>query len=169
MSKRYFQTLRDTSQYKFTQNGLEKINDEPIPNRNEIYSCPFCLHQGKLNEFQLKNKNGSISTKRVQCPECQNTMLINSLIITLTPEQFANWIWNYPAPDFWKKCNFNKFRDKLYKTGISKRFWETYNQLKQDHIPNKLAPMRRPDVDIDEEYRQLKQKRKLREEQHENM
>jgi len=91
--------------------------------------CPFCLHIGKIKEFLVSTKKG-ISQYRAKCPECQNGMLIRSLLQEMTVEEYAEWVYNYVADGFWQKCKWYTWKDRLAKLGMAAAFWTKYKQLK---------------------------------------
>lgn len=127
----------DKKQAKFDKGGwLKKPAPEPIVefttvNANELVVCPFCLYKAQLKVFFISNKKG-ISQKRAQCPDCNNTMQMNSLYNDMTIEQYAEWVFGYRRSGFWQKCPFNTWKDRLYKLGWSGRFWSKYQALKAD-------------------------------------
>ncbi len=94
-----------------------------------MVSCPFCLHDDKLQAFLVSTKKG-ISQSRANCPECHNGMMMKSLTADWTPEQYASWVFAYRVDGYWKKCKFSIWKERLYKRGWSKRFWEKYKSLK---------------------------------------
>ena len=116
-----------------------KIKEEPsltadFIRLNPDVCCPFCLHLGKIRDFRVPTKHG-YSKKRAQCPECNNLMQIRSLTQAMSPEQYAQWVFDYSLSGFWQKCPFHKFADRLKRMGISYRFWAKYKQLKGEANP----------------------------------
>jgi len=91
--------------------------------------CPFCLHIGKINEFLISTKKG-YHRNLGQCPECNNKMRLSTLTAEWTPEQFAEFAYNYATSGYWQKVPFKKFNNRLYKIGWAKKFWDRYKQLK---------------------------------------
>jgi len=113
-------------------------------NMTDIVTCPFCLYFGKIKEFLVSTKKG-ISQYRAKCPECQNGMLIRSLLQEMTVEEYAEWVYNYVENGFWQKCKWYTWKDRLAKLGWAYKFWKKYRQLKgedttegyQDYIMRK--------------------------------
>jgi len=93
------------------------------------YMCPFCLHTDYLKAFMIPKKKGW-SVRMAQCPECGNKMRMKTLLAEWTPEQFAEWVYNYRLSGFWGKCPFEKFNKRLKDIGWSERFWRRYKELK---------------------------------------
>ena len=100
-----------------------------IEYKTTIYYCPFCLHYGRHEEFETKTAKGKPS-KKIRCPECQNGMLNMTLTEKMDAEKYAEWVFMYRSSGFWQKCPFKKWKDRLYKLGMSKKFWEKYKLLK---------------------------------------
>jgi hypothetical protein len=98
-------------------------------NVNMKVMCPFCLKQDKLQLFLISTKKG-ISQKMAKCPECRNGMRMESLTADMTPEQFAEWVFEYSGSGYWQKVKFHTFKDRLYKIGWARRFWDKYKELK---------------------------------------
>lgn len=119
-------------------------------NFNMMVSCPFCLHDDKLKAFLVSTKKG-ISQKKANCPECHNGMMMKSLTADWTPEEYAEWVFEYRRSGFWQKCKFSTWKDRLYKRGWSKRFWDKYRELKGsdesedyfDHLDSQQEEARR--------------------------
>lgn len=100
--------------------------------KSPIFYCPFCLSFGKLSAFEYKTPKGNVS-KGVKCPDCKNKMLRKSITNTMSAEQYAEWVFDYRKSGFWQKCNFAVWNERLYKLGLSHRFWEKYRLLKGEH------------------------------------
>ena len=139
MSERKRKTRRslrnDSNQFIFDEEGHtgRKKTRTTIMTTVELkavkYLCPFCLHSGYIHEYTHKLKSGGES-KRLHCPECDVEMRKESLTDHKTIEEYAEWVFNYSMSGFWKKCPFDKFNDRLYKLGMSYRFWKKYKELK---------------------------------------
>jgi len=133
--KRERQASADKSQSTIAPYGKQGYKLKEAPPVTQTYTidepvmCPFCLHIGKINEFLLSTKKG-FDKRLGQCPECENKMMIRSLTAEWTPEQFAEWVYNYVESGYWQKVKFDKFRERLNKIGWSYRFWTKYKQLK---------------------------------------
>lgn len=94
-----------------------------------IYSCPFCLHTGKINAYLISTKKGY--DKRLgHCPECNNNMMLKTLLTDMTPEQFADFAYGYSTQGYWQKVPFAKFNERLKLIGWQERFWNKYRELK---------------------------------------
>jgi len=95
------------------------------------YRCPFCLNPNKINAYLISTKKGY--DKRLgHCPSCNNNMMIKTLTADMTPEQFADFVFDYARQGFWQKAPFKTFNDNLYAIGWSQRFWARYKELKGD-------------------------------------
>lgn len=114
----------------FRRNSLltafcEITEDDPLINeRTRLYFCPFCLHRDFLLKFsQEKNK-------MFRCPECETDFHMDTLVYVngLSPKDFGTWVYRYPYYEYWRKCSFEKFKDRLYSLKISNEFWEAYNK-----------------------------------------
>jgi hypothetical protein len=93
------------------------------------YSCPFCLHAGKINGYLISTKKGY--DKRLgHCPECNNKMMLKTLLADMTPEQFAQFAYGYSCQGYWQKVSFAKFNERLKLIGWQERFWNKYRELK---------------------------------------
>lgn len=93
------------------------------------FMCPFCLYIGMLWRFSVKTKKG-YSDKRAKCPECGEGMLMRTLRMKVTPEEFADWCYDY-GKGFWSKVgNFKQWNERLRKIGWSWEFWAKYKALK---------------------------------------
>jgi len=97
------------------------------------YMCPFCLHQDKINAYLISTKKG-YHKGLGHCPECNNQMQIKTLVADMTPEQFANFAFEYSMQGYWSKVKFKEFNDRLYKIGWAERFWIEYKKLKGEDI-----------------------------------
>ena len=108
---------------------VQQVTEFTSANYMMMVSCPFCLHDDKLQAFLVSTKKG-ISQSKAACPECKNGMMMISLTADWTPEQYAEWVFEYRKSGFWQKCKFSIWKDRLYKRGWSKQFWEKYKALK---------------------------------------
>ena len=125
----------DKQQIKFGANS-EIIQPKPAEitqftsvNCNELVMCPFCLYQAKLSAFFISTKKG-ISQGKAQCPECKNGMLMKSLWNDMSASEYAQWVYNYSASGYWKKCPFQLWKARLKAIGWSQAFWGRYKELK---------------------------------------
>lgn len=128
----------DYSQACFTRDGrLEALRaavftEQSGMDLNKIVFCPFCLTDNKLQRFLVSTKKG-ISNSRAHCPNCDEGMLLFSLLHDWTPETYAKWVFEYSRSGFWKKVNFEAWKRRLFERGWSEAFWEIYRQLKADN------------------------------------
>jgi len=136
--KKLIRSLRkDSNQFIFNAKGQSSSKPKPHTATTTIevkavkYLCPFCLHSGYIHLYEKRLASGKVS-KRLHCPECNAEMRRESLTDHKTIEEYAEWVFNYAMSGFWKKCPFQKFNDRLYKLGMSYRFWKKYKQLKAD-------------------------------------
>ena len=103
--KREDKAYWDKHQAKFTPSGSltqKIISKAEITTITEPVSCPFCLHFGKIGEFLISTKKGYHKGLGL-CPECKNQMQLRSLTAEWTPEQYAEWCFNYRLSGFWQK------------------------------------------------------------------
>lgn len=98
------------------------------------YMCPFCLHQDRINAYLISTKKG-YHQGLGRCPECGNNMQIRTLTLEMTPEQFAEFMFEYSCQGGWQKVKFKQFNERLFVMGWSERFWTRYKQLKGDNVP----------------------------------
>jgi hypothetical protein len=97
------------------------------------YSCPFCLHSDKISNFLISGKKGY--DKRLGlCPECKNKMMIKTLTANMTPEQYAQFMYEYSRQGGWQKVQFPVWSYRLQKIGWSQRFWNEYRKLKGEAV-----------------------------------
>lgn len=136
----------DSKQRKFQVQTSRVIRHEPreMPKWAHFFvgdvMCPFCLHRAKISMFLKPTKKGFHKGLGL-CRECQQQMQLKTLASEMTPEQFAEWVVEYPAGYFWKKCHFDIFNKRLKKIGWSYRFWGRYRELK-------------PKKEVDDQYSQ---------------
>lgn len=123
-------------------------------NYNMRVMCPFCLHDDKLQAFLVSTKKG-ISQSKAACPECKNGMMMKSLTTEWTPEQYAEWVYDYRKSGFWQKVPFSKWKERLYKMGWSHRFWTKYKQLKgEDKSEDYFDHLDQAQKDAEEQWRE---------------
>ena len=60
-------------------------------------------------------------------------MLLRSLVRDWTPESYAKWVFDYSHSGFWKKINFEMWKDRLQERGWSQTFWDIYKRLKAEN------------------------------------
>jgi len=136
---REYKAWKDTNQAKFSAAGhlVQKMQTKTQTYEvASIVACPFCLHIGKIGSFLISTKKGYHKSLG-KCPECKNQMQLRSLTAEWTPEQYAEWCYDYAKSGFWQKTPFKKWSDRLYKIGWSYRFWQKYKQLKGESAKDK--------------------------------
>jgi hypothetical protein len=122
------------AQAKLTTTGELKLTDKREPAKPFVldetnqYMCPFCLHIGYQREF-LIYKDDKPVTYRVQCPECENTFLMKTLMSEWSIIEFADWVADYVHSGFWQKCDFEKFNQRLKELGWARLFWDRYRAV----------------------------------------
>lgn len=97
------------------------------------YSCPFCLHSDKIGNFLISRKKG-YDKKLGHCPECNNNMMIKTLTANMTPEQYAQFMYEYSRQGGWQKVQFKVWSFRLQKIGWAQRFWTEYRKLKGEAV-----------------------------------
>jgi len=133
-----------------------------IEMKNPVYFCPFCLFYGRIEQFEFKTPKGNIS-KRLECPDCKNMMLRRTLEQKMNAEQYAEWVFDYRLSGFWQKCNFKVWKERLYKLGLSHKFWEKYKLLKGELRTNE--PQDYDENFAQKEWTKYKQQEKQEDEQ----
>ena len=98
---------------------------------NQLIMCPFCLHTSKLSNFIISTKKG-IHQGLGQCPECKHCARWHTLTAEWTPEQYAEWVFQYSTSGFWQKTPFKTWSSRLKKIGWAYKFWKRYKQLKAE-------------------------------------
>lgn len=114
---------------KLKPSKMQMVTVVVSANYNQMVMCPFCLHAAKLQAFLVSTKKG-ISQSKAACPECKNGMMMKSLTTEWSPEEYADWVYNYRSMGFWQKVPFNLWKERLHKIGWSHRFWTRYKELK---------------------------------------
>jgi hypothetical protein len=97
--------------------------------------CPFCLYSDFISRFQTKTASGK-SSKMYKCPDCRITMRQDSLTKHMTTEEYAQWVFDYPAAAFWHKIPYSTWKERLRGFGLSRDFWNKYHQLKGESGPS---------------------------------
>jgi len=103
-----------------------------VANMEIKYACPFCLHIAQLKEYLISTKKG-IHQGLGECPECHCKMQFKSLKAEWTPEQYAEWVFEYAARGFWQKIPWATWKRRLEELGWAQRFWDKYKQLKGEN------------------------------------
>lgn len=142
MSREHRKYLREQNilydKQQITIDNLEPIKNSLKPklslNCEQTVICPFCLHKGKLLNFLVSVKRG-FHKRLGECSECKRKATFETLLTipNFTAKQFAEWIFDY-GKEFWAKCSFEKFRNRLYKNkDYAKIFWNRYHELKGEY------------------------------------
>ena len=100
-------------------------------------NCPYCLHEGRINEFLVpkgKDRIGFLK-KTVQCPNCKNIMRRNTLIQNSigSLEEYANWLFWTGKYDADHRVKWKEIMHVLSERGIGKEFWDIYRKVKADY------------------------------------
>jgi transcription elongation factor Elf1 len=123
----------DKAQTRFTDQGFifrpRLIVKHEHLDINETVNCPFCLFEAPLRKFLVSTKKG-LSVGKAKCPDCDNTMFMDTLTAERTIQEYALWCFDYAKSDFWGKVPFQKFKMRLKMLGVSQEFWDKYKQLK---------------------------------------
>jgi len=133
--KRGLKAEEDKNQAMLSTNPSMTVQLRHPPSREvkvdfaKSYACPFCLYQAEVAKFLISTGKG-FHKGLVKCPDCRNRMQFKTLIAEMTPEEFAEWCWDYVSLGFWKKVSFAKFRERLWRAGWSRRFWGRYYELR---------------------------------------
>lgn len=99
----------------------------------ELFRCPFCLYETRLYRFILRKRDGKYS-RMCKCLECNVKFHLLSLVTDMTLSQYAKWIVDYPYAEFWRRCKFDVWVERLYKIDAHKQFWESYHSEKSKVI-----------------------------------
>jgi hypothetical protein len=130
----------DKEQTLFTQEGSIKPNDFQFAEKvlairtDEKVICPFCLTPDKLHVFVIRKKTG-VDHHSAYCPYCRTLMNLKTVlsVYKMTGAQFAKWVYEYNfggRNQFFRKVNFNEWKERLKVLGLSYDFWEEYKKLK---------------------------------------
>ena len=147
---REYKARQDKLQAQLNPQSLSFIKKKPKPQEAVIttyegeYYCPFCLHKDRMEKYLISTKKG-YDRRLGLCPECKNKMMIKTLVTQMTPEQFAEFAYDYRMSGYWQKVPFSTFNKRLWELGIAERFWTRYRALKgeddtesyQDYIMRK--------------------------------
>lgn len=123
------------------------IKPKPIDFTRKV-TCPFCLTFDLLTKFLISTKKG-YNQGTGHCPSCNLNMKTKTLLSMnkLTPEQYAQYIVDYPPGSFFNKqkdgCGFQTWFDrlklikciqktngKIKEVSWSGPFWAEYRRLK---------------------------------------
>jgi hypothetical protein len=128
----------DKLQSRFNPTGdidkpTEKVT-EPKMNIDMIVYCPFCLCRARLIKFLTTDAKKQISTYRAKCRECNNTMLMRTLISMNQMNNdkirsYARWVCEYRY-GFWKKVQKEKWDKRLKLYRWAGTFWTEYRKVK---------------------------------------
>jgi len=112
-----------------------KRREPPTVVHGTVYTgkffCPYCLHIDNLSAFRVRIKRGW-SEKMAKCPECNQRMRITTLAKDMTPEDYADWVFQMALSGFWSRVDFYEWNRRLRLLGWSWRFWNRYKQLKAE-------------------------------------
>lgn len=94
--------------------------------------CPFCLYQDEMNKFFIITEKQKIHKSLGKCPECKNEMMLLTLMNMneYTMQEYAKFVFNYRLTGFWKKCPFDKWKERLKNFADFQDFWDEYKRLK---------------------------------------
>lgn len=95
------------------------------------YCCPFCLYEGYLHEFQIPLKNG-YSKKRAKCPDCGQSMRMDTLTKPMTPTELAKFLYEYILLGGYHKISWSKLKSRLKLMGAANTFWTAWRQVKDE-------------------------------------
>jgi hypothetical protein len=103
-------------------------------NDYRIVLCPFCLSYNQINKFLIKNKNEVTINKLIGiCPNCQNTLQLNTLdeLVDMTVRDFAWWVYKYHF-GFWVKVVRNEPKGSVIGEQYFKDWCKKANQLSEN-------------------------------------
>lgn len=98
--------------------------------------CPFCFYVDKLVYFRMKNRSGEFSRKRYVCPECRQIMLRDTLMMELSLEQLAYWIYahirvfNRQGEKFYDRLSMGMIAKRVKERGWGNEFWDAWKEAK---------------------------------------
>lgn len=126
------------AQMCFTTDGSLKHNESklikveaPKIDFTKNVTCPFCLSWLPLGKFLISTKKG-YNQGTGHCPICDQKMKMKTLfgLGKWTPEQYAQFITEYPTGAFWKKVkSFEEWKKRLSLMKWSQPFWNEYKRL----------------------------------------
>jgi hypothetical protein len=98
---------------------------------NKKVNCPICLSWSLLTKFVVSTERG-YDKDSGKCPECKNEVQLKNLfhLNQMKPEEYAKFIVDYPAWQFWKKCPREAWKKHLAIMGWAQTFWSEYRKLK---------------------------------------
>jgi transcription elongation factor Elf1 len=126
----------DSLQTIFDVQGIIRRKPKPLKRRpldiQETVNCPFCLYEGQLRLFLISTKKG-LSIREAKCPECKNTMYMDTLTAERTITEYALWVFQYAKSGFFKKIPFQTWAMRLKILGVSQDFWDAYKRYRGDN------------------------------------
>lgn len=108
-----------------------------IETRNHLVNVPYithnCLSWAGLGKFLISTKKG-YNKGQGNCPECHQNMKLKTLfgLGKWTPEQYAQFITEYPSGAFWKrveKAGWEAWKSRLAIMKWTQPFWNEYKRL----------------------------------------
>lgn len=143
--KKHEKAEEDKQQRIFGADGAIKPNpskfaviEGPKIDFNKKVTCPICLSWGSLNKFLISTKKG-YDKGSAKCPFCNRIVKIKTLfgLTTWTPEQYAHFVYTYPAGAFFAKVKeipggFDKWKERLRIMKWSTQFWSQYRAEKAE-------------------------------------
>ena len=131
----------------------------PIP--TVPLNCPYCLWEGRINDFLLWKKESIGFLKRsVQCPDCKNILRRNTLVqcSLMDLDEYANWLYSVKQFDVDRRIKWQSLFRRLKERNVSEYFWGRYREIKRIDMEKKgLALAQKsslvsdPDILIDPE------------------
>lgn len=84
----------------------------------------------------MKNRSGGFSRKRYVCPECRQIMRKQTLLMDLSLEQLATWIYSHirifarQGEKFYDRLSMDKIAQRVKQRGWGNQFWEAWKDAK---------------------------------------
>ncbi len=131
------QALRDKQQLQIdTLKPMSNpLAEKQVDLKQQTAICPFCLFTNDLSKFLYSCGSGFHKRLGV-CPECKHKSELRTLVTipTMTPQEYAQFVFDYRLSGFWEKCNFKVWRERLdSEPEQARKFWNRYYDLRGDY------------------------------------
>lgn len=99
--------------------------------------CIYCGHdEENIIGFRHISKDGIYSKKTVQCPNCKIIMRKDTLLMDISVEEWARYLYYnirlYKRDKYFEKIKWESLKKNLNALGISKQFWEEWKKVKEE-------------------------------------
>ena len=99
--------------------------------------CIYCGHyEDNIIGFRYTIKDGTYSRKSVQCPECKMIMRKDTLLMDITVNEWARYLYYnirlYKRDNYFEKIKWDSLKKNLNDMGIAKDFWDELKLVKEE-------------------------------------